>query len=166
MEFDLDEFLRNHQPAKIDFSEYFKLKKLKGYKLLEKNSEEGLKKLDGGYTYVKYIREGDAFGDGEYKDHVHCGGVFVAGGRYYNGVFKKMPRVKKWTHILIKRQPYSSGKEVTKKGYGMKSTYDYDIHIYTIKLGNNYIFYKYSKKLKEKEEKQKKQLRKIQETLE
>jgi len=153
MEFDLDSFLHSYRPReKLDFAPYLELKKMEDYTILNKNSKKELIKLIPRYTYVKYIREEDAFSDEEYKNHVHCGGIFLAGGRFYNGKFKEMKDVNKWTHLLLKRQAHSIGKESTAKGYGMKSVYDHEIHIFKIIIRSNYIFYKYTKKLRENED--------------
>jgi hypothetical protein len=141
MEFDLEKFLRNHKPAKVDFSPYLKLEKLKGYRLLKWNQ---LDKLKNSVTYVKYMKESQAFSDKEYKTHVHCGGFFIAGGTYIDGKFKRMKHLKDWTHLLLKRQPLPVGKELTDKGFGFKNVYEYEIHVFTTRIGGNYIFYKYS----------------------
>jgi len=143
MDFDLDTFLKNHKPATLDFTPYLKLKKLQGYERLDMKNMDNLGMLRKWRTYVKYIRDGDAFSDKKYKTHVKCGGIFVTGGVYRKKKFTKTSDHTEWTHIVLKRQPYPVGKEPTELGFGMKNVYDYDPHVFVVKLKNKYVFYKH-----------------------
>lgn len=127
MDFDLENFLRNYKPAKLDFKPYLKLKKLRNFKLMGKKD---IGVLEPGQTYIKYINVGDAFENKEYKTHVHCGGFLVNGGTYANGKFIESDERGEWTHLLLKRIPHKSS--------GNK----YKVHVFTIKINDKHIFYK------------------------
>jgi len=129
MEFDLETFLRNHKSVKLDFAPYLKLKKLKGYKLLNR---QDIEKLNKGDLYIKYIKESDAFMDEKYKTHVRCGGFLLKGGIYQDGKFKGTKNAKRWTHLMLNRIPHT--KQNKEKQY--KS------HKFVIKISGNYIFYR------------------------
>ena len=139
MDFDLDKFLKNYkEPKKLDFSLYLKLDKLKGYEKLINNVDD-LETFRMGHTYVKYIKDSDAFSNEEYKTHVHCGGIFLSGGTYCDGEYVKLINCRQWTHISLKRQPHSANKGSSKKGLKTK----HEAHIFKIRLGGNYVFYKH-----------------------
>jgi hypothetical protein len=162
MDFDLKTFLKNYQPvSKLDMKPYLKVKKLKGYDMLKMdvlnkqlntlNKLKGyealkldeLNKLIETCTYVRYVKEGDAFSDDDLESHVKGGGFFVTGGMYIEGKFEKSDDRCLWTHILLKRQGVPIGKVLTEKGFGEKVVYEYDTKVFTLKLNSNHIFYKY-----------------------
>ena len=139
----LDIFLKNYQPKVIDFTPYLKLDKLKGYKYMNDKDRCALIPTE---TYVKYILTGDAFINNKLKDHIHPGGLMLAGGTYVNKYFEKLDDPYKWTHLMLKRIPFPVGIMRTKKGYGYQNVYDYDAHVFYVKIHNYYIFYKYVKR--------------------
>jgi hypothetical protein len=136
-DFDLDEFLKTYKPAKVDLRPYLKLDKLKGYKFVNKGERSV---LISNQTYVKYVSMSDAFKDDDLEMHVG-GGVLRAGGIFVNGKFMKTESVEKWTHLLLEFSPYPTGRVRTKHGH--KNVYEYDRHLFYIKMTSYYLFYKY-----------------------
>lgn len=133
----VDNFLKNYQPKKVDLTPYMKLDKLNGYKFMDNIFELRPRK-----TYIKYIKENNAFKDKDFRSHIK-GGILIAGGTYINGIFKKLDDNSKWTHLLLEFAPFPIGFTRTDKGFGSKKIYDYDRHTFSIKINNYYIFYKY-----------------------
>lgn len=136
---DVKELLKNYKSKKIDFTPYFKSEKLKLYHLLENNN-----KLLPGETYIKYINVGDAFTNKKYKDHVHTGGILLAGGIFLNGKFKKYENndeiePNNWTHLLVRSVPFPTLEED-------REVHEYEAHTYHLKINSCYIFYKYFKR--------------------
>lgn len=132
MEFNLDTFLKNYKASpKLDFTPYLKLKKLKGYILLNRKEIDN---LDIDRTYIKYIKESDAFVNEEYKSHVHTGGFLLKGGTYIGKRFEGIDNRKHWTHLLLKRIPHVEQNKDKK----------YEIRTFVIKISGNHIFYKHT----------------------
>lgn len=59
-DFDLDKFLKNYKPKKLDLTLYLKYNKLKGYRLLH---NKDIDKLVPNRMHINYIRRCDAFMD-------------------------------------------------------------------------------------------------------
>ncbi len=78
----IDELLKKRVQKKINLDPYLCLNKLKFFNELKNNSS-----LVSGATYIKYIDVNDAFKNDKYKQHVHCGGIFLNGGVFKNGKF-------------------------------------------------------------------------------
>lgn len=124
-DFNLEKFLKNYKPAKLDFGPYLKCEKLKGYEKMKDLSDIVPTK-----TYIKHIKTSDAFQDKKYNDHIHYGGLVLAGGIYVDGKFEKTES--KWTHFQMKvKIPLEDG--------------SFESKVYVIKIINYYIFFKYSK---------------------
>ena len=138
-DFDLNTFLKNYKPKKLDLTPYLKLDKLKGYQLMDNNDPSNLFPKE---TYVKYLKRNDAFKDKDLKLHIR-GGILLAGGTIVNNEFVSMDNRSKWTHLLLQFSPFPTGVVKSKKGFGYEKVYDYDSHTFRIKLNDYYIFYKY-----------------------
>ncbi|XWV26659.1 hypothetical protein QJ857_gp0401 [Tupanvirus soda lake] len=136
----VENFLKSYEPKQLDLSPYLKLDKLKGYKFMEKSDDK--LNLIPGETYVKYINRSDAFKDKDLKMHVR-GGILLEGGTYVNGLFKPLGDNTKWTHLMLLFSPFPTGLIKSKKGFGHQKIYDYDQHIFYIKINSYYLFYKY-----------------------
>lgn len=138
--FNLDDFLANYKPKKVNLEPYLKLDKLKNYKWMEHEEDKQL--LKPNRTYIKYIKMGDAHKDKNYQLHVR-GGILLAGGTYINGTFHRLVERLKWTHLMLRFSPFPSEIKRSAKGHGQKKLYDYDHHTFCIKINDYYIFYKY-----------------------
>jgi hypothetical protein len=137
--FDLQQFLKEYKPKKLDLRPYLKLEKLKGYTLIENSDYSELYPKE---TYVKYLKLADAFKDKDLKMHVK-GGILLDGGTFVNGLFVRLENKKKWTHLMVLFNPYPTGVIKSKKGFGQQKIYDYDQHIFYLKINDYYLFYKY-----------------------
>lgn len=144
---ELKNILRNCKQSTINYSHYLQLDKLKNYKFLNKDNS----KLIPGKTYIKYINICDINKNKNYKDHVHSGGVFLAGGIFFNGSFTKYKNnsdqkteinPNKWSHLLVKKIPYPQDSELNNE---LDNIPEYSSHVFYIKISNFSIFYRYIK---------------------
>lgn len=128
---DVKNILKNYKPKKVDLTAYTKLKKLKGYKLMNNIDE-----LYPTETYIKYILMSDVGNSDNIKLHVK-GGILLNGGIFINNKFKKIDDLFKWTHLLLFFAPFPI------KEFEKKNIYDYKQHPFYLKINTHYIFYKY-----------------------
>lgn len=135
------DFLKSYKVKKIDFTPYLELDKLKQYIAMDKDKND-LRMLIPFHTYIKYIKDQDAFQNENYKSHVHTGGIFVSGGFYESGKFIKSRQTKEWTHIVIKKVSFPTG-QVKDANNKIKNVYDNESHIYKLTLKDYYLFYKH-----------------------
>jgi hypothetical protein len=124
--FNLDNFLANYKPAKLDFSPYLKCDKLKYYKRMTDKNQ-----LKETHTYIKYIKTSDAFENDDYESHIRNGGLLLSGGCVEDGKLVKTSDNSKWTHLQLKKN--------LPKG---EDDDEIEYRIYWIKIINCHIFYK------------------------
>lgn len=100
--FDLDEFLANYKPKKVDITKYLNTRKLRRYREMT-----DIYDLIPKRTYVKYIICGDAFSTKDYESHVRCGGFLINGLVFVekSRKFSTSDDNGEWTHLLIKWEP-------------------------------------------------------------
>lgn len=132
-DFNLDDFLANYKPKKLDLSYYLKCPKLKNYTFMD-NNIDALVPLK---TYVKYVKIDEENTDKKYNTHIKSGGILLAGG-IYRDKFIKRTNNKTWTHLMLK---YDPSKITDDNGNIVDGRLDEPI-IFTIKIASNYIFYK------------------------
>lgn len=120
--FNINNFLKNHVPKKINIKPYMMLEELEGYKLWSKN-----KRIYDG-AHVKYVKNTDIVETYE-QCIVDEGGIFVGGGYYTHGDFIVDDDVTSWTHIKLETNISKKSKTVQKK------------YSYIIKLANYLVFY-------------------------
>jgi hypothetical protein len=138
MTFDLNNFLKNYQPKKINLESYLKCSKLKKYQVLNKKNIFNLVPFR---TYIKFIKSEDLFKDENLKDHIRAGGILLAGGTY-NEKFIRTKNPKNWTHLLLRYEPKPDlidGIEIKKEP-----------RIYYIRINKYHIFFRnYSRNLRD-----------------
>lgn len=133
-EFDLQEFLRNYKPKVLDFKPYLKCQRLKGYKMVQKD----LSVMRPHKTYVKFINMHDIYKNNKYDEHIHTGGILLAGGFFQRGSFQKSDDHELWTHLMLIYDP-----SVTKNKNGqIKRQRFSDPYVFIIRVSDKYIFYK------------------------
>lgn len=129
MDFDLNKFLKKYKPKTIDITPYLRFSVLKDYNIMNDN-----KKLIPTETYIKYIKEGNAYENKKYSSKaIEDGGLLIAGGIFVEGKFVENNDRDSWTHLKL-------DSNVSKKT-GEKQKFYY----YYIKIMTHYIFYKYVK---------------------
>lgn len=132
MDFDLNKFLTGYKPKKLDLTPYTKCSKLKNYHYLTINKKIN---LDQTKTYIKYIKLADAFTNKEYSSHIHSGGILLGIGTFINGIYKSTDAID-CSHLMLKSVPFPTIKD-------NKKIYEYDSHVFYIKLIDYYVFYRY-----------------------
>jgi hypothetical protein len=134
-DFDLNKFLKNHKPKKLedDLQSYIECDKLKSYKLFKRNATSN---LISGMAYIKYIKINDAFVDDNFSSHIKSGGMFVNGGIFDEGKFKPIKNVSQWTHFMLKTVPFPTKNDDTDEELLL------DSHVFFITVSDYYIFYK------------------------
>lgn len=133
IDFDLNNFLADYKPKKMDLSCYQKCDKLKKYIYLNNQIDN----LIPFKTYIKYIKYDDAFKNNKYDTHIKSGGILLAGGVYRDKFIKKMDNTK-WTHLMLK---YDPSKVINEDGNLVDGRLTNPI-IFVIKIANNYVFYR------------------------
>lgn len=124
--FDLDNFLKNYEPKKINIDPYLRMDKLKNYKYMKTKNE-----LEPEKMYIQYIKNSNFLKHNKYSEKVvEDGGQFIAGGFFYNGKFTRTDDKEKWSYLKLKTN-------ISKKD-GHKQRY----YSYYIKIINYIIFYK------------------------
>ena len=125
MEFNLDNFLMNYKPKKINIEPYLQFKKLKNYKHMKNKTELWPKVM-----YIQYIKNSNIFRHNKYsKKVIEDGGQFINGGYFLNGKFVGTDNKDDWTHLKLKTN-------ISKKD-GIYQRY----YSYYIKIINYAIFY-------------------------
>jgi hypothetical protein len=160
MDFNLDTFLAKYKPKDLDLAPYLHLDKLKDYKLIKNN--DYLIHLRPTETYIKYIKNNELFQNVDLKSHVK-GGILLSVGTYINGDFYKLLHIsgKKWylskkdqlqlgvshsyvpTHLMLLFAPFPT---TVKTSTGIEQVYEYDSHVFYLKINDCQVFYKYFKK--------------------
>lgn len=129
-EFNLEAFLKNHKPKKINLELYLRCPKLKDYSILNKNN---LNQLILYKTYIKMIRIEDLFRNKKLDDHIRAGGILLGGG-IFDEKFIKTKNPNDWTHLMLKYEPkpdtYPDGRMIKKEP-----------KIYVIKMSKYHLFF-------------------------
>ena len=149
MNFDLEKFLKNYKPAKINLKHFLSTKKLQGYKVLKKNDDLSTNQTRNlrdrvitTTTIIAYIHREDAHLTHNLNKYINIAGELESGGLFSNGIYKKLQDKSKWTHIKIKSFAHIQyERTVNHKKY----ICEYKNEYFYLKLSNYYIFYKRSK---------------------
>lgn len=126
------EFRKTYKPKTLDLTPYLRSSRLRGYRLMIDRT-----KLVPLKTYVKYIRQSDAFEGINWNSHIKAGGILLKGGHYQDEKFRQLDDPNMWTHLLLKFDPSPMEDDegnMMERLDGPK--------IFTIKIDNYYIFYK------------------------
>lgn len=126
--FDLDDFLSNYEPKKVDLSKYLKTKKLRGYHEMTDKSE-----LIEGRTRVRFIKISDAFSDKNYDRHISYPAIFDHGLKHTKKGLDEVDDSSQWTHIVVVFFPED----------GIIEKKEIRNRVFRIRISNYHIFYKY-----------------------
>lgn len=127
-DFDLDKFLKNHKPKKVNLSKYLETEKLQGYH--EMTNKKQLKK---GKTCIRFMKISDAFSNKDYDSHISYPAIFEHGLRRTKEGLQKDDDPKKWTHIVVTFSPEDDIYEENKPWN----------RVFRIRLSAHHIFYRY-----------------------
>ncbi|AUV58163.1 hypothetical protein [Bandra megavirus] len=139
-QFDATKLLKNYRTKKINFEPYLKCSKLKKYKHISKKNFD---KLQPNKTYIKYIKNEDLYQDKNYDKHIRCGGILINSGYFIHDKFYASDNTDKWTHLLLKFVPFPT---IIETENGIDKINEYENHIFTIKISNYHLFYRFFNK--------------------